>query len=266
MRSNFKFIVLALPVLAALWLGCQSKTVPVGVYAPPGNGFPDYTLVSNFDGNLNPTPEPGNFINAHLLEAGVTGNIVKEPGVWLAINNFTNNEACTMTIMGPGANGTANACHMTGYLTDNADGSYPSAAIMGFPDISYPPPYKGYHADYFKGVKFYLNITPQDTAIDRYFYIQTTQEQVPPVGTCTAGKQCYNYFGHTYTAPTNGWQLQTFDFTQLAPGPYGFQPTPLTLTGVNLEQIIGLEFAESMQNSKGTANLDLWFDEIYFYQ
>jgi len=258
------FVGLILPLAAAFWVGCQSKTVPVGAYQAPSS-LPNYYLVSNFEGNLNPTPEPTNAVNSHLFETGVSGNVVQEPGLWAPINNFPTLENCIMTITGPGANGTALACHLSGSVTDNADGTYPSVALIGYLDISNPPPYKAYHAGFFTGVKFYLNITAADTATSRYFYVPTTQEQVPPVGTCTAGTKCYNYFGFAFTAPTNGWKAESFDFTSLVPTPYGQIPSPPTLTGVNLDQVLGLEFAEGRANSKGVANIDFWMDEVYFY-
>src|SRR5579872_4149307 len=119
MKSNFKrslrkafrsspmapiFVGLILPLAAAFWVGCQSKTVPVGAYQAPSS-LPNYYLVSNFEGNLNPTPEPTNAVNSHLFETGVSGNVVQEPGLWAPINNFPTLENCIMTITGPGANG-----------------------------------------------------------------------------------------------------------------------------------------------------------------
>lgn len=267
-RKSLGLMALALMGFAVL-LGaaCNSKTVPVGAYAPPSSQF-NYTLVSNFEGNLNPTPEPTHGVNSHLFETGVPGNVVQEAGWWTPVNNFPTLENCIMTIQAPGANGTALSCHMSGGVTDMGDGTYPSVSIIAYLDVSNPPPYKAYHAGFFTGVKFYLNITKLDTATDRHFYIPTTQEQVPPVGTCTAGTKCYNYFGTpTGWLPngTNGWTQFTYNFTDLAPTPYGLIPSPSTLTGVNLDQVLGLEFAEGRANSKGTANIDLWVDEVYFY-
>ncbi len=265
-----------MPVLAmAAAVGCQSRapiattyavsgTPTPGAYPAPNNTF-DYTLVSNFEGNKNPTPEPTHGVSTHLFETGVSGNVVQEPGWWGPVNNFPTLENCVMTIGPSGANGTANACHLTGSVHDNGDGTYPSVTLSGYLDVSNPPPYKSYHAGFFTGVKFYLNITNADTATDRHFYIPTTQEQVPPVGTCTAGSKCYNYFGYTFTSPTNGWVLVTKKFTDLAPTPYGLIPTPPTLTGVNLDQVLSLSFAEGRANTAGDSNIDFWVDEVYFF-
>ncbi len=271
-------VMLLLPAVSLVWLGCQGKTAPTSAYPAPGTS-PDYGLVANFKGNLNPTPDPTNQTNSHLYEIGAPGNVVVSPGLWSVVNNFTQTnehgvtyEFGNMTIAGGGPDGSGdNACFVAGYVNDTADGTYPSIELQGILDVT-PPHFSvpagqvsGYNMSFFTGVQFYYNIKPDDTAAARYFYVATTQEaELSSGGTCTATTGCYNYFGYTFTSTTNGWVQFSSTFADLTTS-YGFIPTPPTLTGVNLEEVMALLFEEGDANGGKSVNVDFGVDDIYFY-
>lgn len=273
--------VLLLPMVSVVWWGCQTKVAPVGAYPAPNNS-PNYSLVTNFKGNFNPTPEPTNQTNSHLLEVQPNGNlsVVNSPGIWSVVNNFTGlnqhgvpYENGSMVITGGGPNGAGdNALFVTGYVNDTADGTYPGIELEGLLDNN-PPSFNvpsgqksAYNASFFSGVQFYINIKPDDTAAARYFYVATTQESAPPAGTCigTASAACYNYFGYTFAGPTAGWSQFSSSFTKLSLS-YGQVPNPASLTGVNLEEVQYLLWEEGDANGGKSVNVDFAVDDVYFY-
>ncbi len=263
MKPSFKTLWggTILVCLVALW-GCQSQVPPLTAYSAP-NATPDYTLVCNFDtaglGGSSATT------SANLYEVGEPGNVVQTPGSWAIINNFPANENANMIIASGGANGTPQAAHISGAVTDLGDGTYPSIGFEGYLDTASGALHNAYNISFFSGVKFYANFTSADTTPSRFFYVPTTQEAKSPQGDCTAATGCYNYFGYTFPAgSTNGWQLYSFKFSDLKVS-YGVQPSPSSFTGINLTQVLGLLWQVGRQNSAGTSNVDFWVDEVYFY-
>jgi hypothetical protein len=207
-------------------------------------------------------------VNPNLFEIGTAGNTIVSPGQWMVPSY----QSAIMTLEGPGANGTPWAAHVHGCLEDLGNGVYPSIELAGAldatpPAFSVPPGQKSaYNMSFFSGIKFYMNIASDDTAKARYFYVNTTQESPSSAnGTCAAASGCYNYFGYTFPGQTTGWQAFSFNWSQLTVQSYGFQPTPSTLSGVNLEEVLQLIWEESNSNTNFTANIDFWVDEVYFY-
>jgi hypothetical protein len=267
MKLNFKYFLLAVPAAAAvIVVGCQTSVPPIGAYPAPATA-PRYSLVNNFEGNFN--SQPSTFTNTYLYEIYPPGNIVQSPGSWTAPNNNTTYETETMTIEGPGADGTALACHITGTVTDPADGkTYPQILLIGSLDASPPKKYNAYDGSFWSGVEFYVNIAPDDTTTYRYINIPTTQEAPSTsfgAGTCNAGRTCYNYFGYSLSGLAPGWQKVYVSFSQMTNISTNFQSTPPTFTGVNLQQIIALQWVEGRNNVKGTSTADFWVDEVYFF-
>ncbi len=270
MKLNFKYFLLAVSAAAAvIAVGCQTSVPPIGAYPAPSTA-PNYSLVNNFEGNFN--SQPSTFTNTYLYEVNTPSKVVESPGAWSAPNNFVTNEAATMTIKGPGAAGTGLACYISGAITDTGNAAYPDIELDGHLDANPPTTYSSsvtysaYDGAFWSGVKFYINILPDDTATYRYFKISTTQEaEAAAGGNCTAGTICYNYFGYSLTGPTNGWQQITLQFWQLTNVPTNFQTVPPTFTGVNLQQILFLDFVEGRNNVVGTSNVDFGVDEVYFF-
>jgi|SRR5581483_5957879 len=278
MKSNFKYGLLALAAFALVWAeGCQTKLAPVGVYSAPAT-TPNYSLIANFDGNLNTPPDPSNQTNTYLYEIGGPGNVIVAPGPWNVVNNFTGinkngvpYETGNIAITGGGPGGLSdNACHIWGVVNDTGDGTYPaielSATLDTTPPVTPVPAGQksGYNMSFFSGVKFEINILSDDTATARYFYVPTTQEAAPPAGTCTATTGCYNYFGYTFTSATNGWVPISKNFTDLKTS-YGIQPNPASLTGINLQEVTGLLWSEGNANGGKSVVVDFWVDDVYFY-
>jgi hypothetical protein len=275
MKSNFRKIrgltLLLIPALMLVAVGCNQ--IPgVGTYPAP-NTSPNYSLIANFDGNLN--SQPVNQTNSYLFELGAPGNKVVAPGTFSVVNNFTGingngvpYENAIMNITSGGAIG--NGCFVTGFVNDTGNGTYPSVVLAATLDTS-PPSFpvpagqkSGYNASFFSGIKFYLNCKTDDNCAARNFYFATTQEAAAGNGgTCTAGNQCYNYFGYAY-ANTSGWQLVSLNFSQMTTS-YGLVPTPPTLTGVNLEELYQLMWQEGDQNGGKSVNVDFAVDEVYFF-
>jgi hypothetical protein len=264
MKLSFKKLWLLAPLAGVLIaVGCQTSVPPIGVYPAPSTA-PNFSLANNFDGNFN--SQPSTFTNTNLFELNSPNNVIGSPGAWSAPNNFPANEAATMTIAGPGAAGTALACYISGAVTDTGNAAYPDIELDGHLDANPPTTYNAYDGAFFSGVKFYINIKSDDTATYRYFKVSTTQEAEASVGgTCTAGTSCFNYFGSALTGPTNGWQQITLTFSQLTNIATNFQTTPPTFTGVNLQQILFLDWVEGRNNVAGASNVDFGVDEVYFF-
>ena len=264
MRSNFKYAITGLPIaLLLLAVGCQTKFTPVGSYSAPVT-TPNYTLICNFDGNLNTPPDPKDQTNRFLFEVGGPNNRVNLPGNWMEVNNFPGYETGSGKVDIPGANGTPNAYHVIGAIDDVGNGQYPAVELNGYLDSASPYPKSAYNISFFTGVKFWINITNKDTATFREFFVTTVQEAAPPLGTCKALSGCYNYFGYQFPGPTNGWKPYSFDFTSLITS-FGVTPIPPTFTGENLQEVLGLLWEESRQNTAGHSDVDFWVDEVYFY-
>jgi len=267
MKLNFKQLWLLSPLAVVLIVvGCQTSVPPIGAYPAPANS-PQYSLVNNFDGNFD--SQPSTFTNSNLFELNSPNDLIGSPGTWTAPNNSAPYASESLTIKGPGAAGTANGCFVTGTVTDPGDGkTYPQILLIGGLDANPPITYNAYDGAFWSGVKFYINILPDDTATYRYFNVPTTQEATalafPGQGKC-AGSTCYNYFGYQLSGPTNGWQQITVNFSQMSNIATNFQTTPPTFTGVNLQQIIALQWVEGRNNVAGTSNVDFGVDEVYFF-
>ena len=253
------------PVAAAvIAVGCQTSVPPIGAYPPPSTA-PNYSLINNFEGNFN--SQPSTLTNSNLFELTTTGNVINSPGGWTVPNNVPADEAATMTIQGPGAAGTAFACYVSGAVTDFGNLVYPQILLEGVVDANPPKTYNGYDGAFWSGVKFYINILPDDTATYRYFNIPTTQEATSLAflaGKCV-GTTCYNYFGAALTGPTNGWQQISLNFSQMTNIATNFQTTPPTFTGVNLQQILAVQWVEGRNNVVGHSVVDFAVDEVYFF-
>ncbi len=242
--------------LAALlgWLGCQSKTVPVGAYSAPMAAV-DHTTVANFDaGTAN--------INPQLFEVGTTNNVLFLPGSLVVKNNFLAFENSTMSIAAPGANGTAMACHVAGYVSDPGDGTYPAVDLIAPMDWG-----DKYNASFFSGVKFYYNISAADGAAKRVFEIPTYQTQGTPAGGCDASSgKCYDHFSAPLPGTNGNWQAFSVKFTDLTRAGFGTPLNPPNLSGFNLTQILWLQWEEGNNNNGASSTIDFWVDEIEFFQ
>jgi hypothetical protein len=69
----------------------------------------------------------------------------------------------------------------------------------------------------------------------------------------------------TYTGTGGAWTLTTAPFSSFTRGSYGAAISPTTLSGLNLQQILMLNWSESNSNVPGTINIDFYVDEVQFY-
>lgn len=264
MKSNFKILLPALAVLGALvWAGCQTQypTTYASVNSPGA-------MVIDFESGLGVDP--------NLAEALAPNNRVKTPGTVTTyytppatkinggVTTIVNYGSGSFSLVSPGADYTNTCIHETGNVIDHADGTYPGGQLQipieGFNNF--------YNASLFTGVKFYLWVPGDDTAGKRTFSIPVAQTQPPSAGgSCNlsaTSNSCYNDFSVTYSN-TTGWVLVTVPFSSMTRGSYGASITPSTLSGINLQQTLMLDWTEGNNNAAATVNVDLYLDQVQFY-
>ena len=217
------------------------------------------------------------YINANLFELNnpPTYTLKDEvpfvkPGnqaAFVVVNNFPAlaSAATANNVQGPGlgANGEDYAFHETAAVTDLGDFEYPAIDLQAqFEGGAF------YDASAWTGVKFMMKVGPGDTALHRIFSIPVFQTQaVAGGGGCLAGpKLCYDHFAADYSAGTGGeWKQFNYLFSDLHQLVAGAIPNPPTLSGINLQQVLWLQWEEGRNNSPGTCTLDLWIDQVEFY-
>ena len=62
----------------------------------------------------------------------------------------------------------------------------------------------------------------------------------------------------------NGIQF-SYLFSDLHQLVAGAIPNPPTLSGVNLQQVLWLQWEEGRNNTPGNSTIDLWIDDVEFY-
>ncbi len=277
MKSGFKFFTLLAAFMALGWIGCQTQ-VPTS-YLSTNGASP--SLIANFDVNPSnwPTPYattvPSNQpssgpitdvtgkpvtvypVNNNLAEPDKTNNLVSNPGQISVIS-----AGATMMLVAPGANNTSDCAWVSGTVTDLGNLAYPTNGLqLPIESTGY------YNGGLFTGIKFYIKIMPDDTALVRSFAIPVAQT-IPVTatgGSCTAGSKCYDNFSYSLSSTGGNWQLMTVPFLSMTRASWGNNITPSTLSGINLEQILPMTWTEGNNNVAGIANIDFYVDEINFY-
>jgi hypothetical protein len=258
----------------ALILGCNSSVPPVGAYSAP-TSVVNQSRVDEFQSTGVP-PNPV-YINPNLFELNNPPTYVLkngwhpfisasiQPSSVTVVNNFKDLATGTGDVEGPGlgANGEDYAFHETGAVTDLGDFEYPSVDLQ--------TQFEGgafYDAGAWHGIKFMMKIGPGDTALHRIFSVPVYQTvAVAGGGGCTQGpKLCYDHFAADYSAGTGGqWKQFNYLFSDLHQLVAGAIPNPPTLSGLNLQQVMWLQWEEGRNNSPGICTLDLWIDQVEFY-
>ena len=285
-KSQTKWIGLLTLVLAVGWmitLGCQSKPPLLGTYADPATVL-NRSLVANFDTlpftcpaiqpssgpvtTYSGSPVTTYSINPNLFEMNNPNGtppyvLTTTLGTVVLINNFPAFVTAAGAMEAPGAGGSSYAFHETGTLKDLGDFSYPSLDLQAQMEAG-----SEFNASHFTGVKFMMKVGPADTALHRIFSVPVFQTQaVAGGGGCTAGPRlCYDHFAADFSAGTGGqWKQFSYDFSALHQLVAGAIPNPPTLSGVNLQQVLWLQWEEGRNNTAGTSAIDLWVDDIEFY-
>ena len=280
MKSYSKILFL-LSAGALAWVGCDPKTVPVGAYSAPVS-TPDQTLVVNFDvmppgvpilqNATGPITDTSGYavtmfpVNAFLFESQVPGNVLQYPGKVQVVNNFTAYENSVLSIERGGAHNTPFASHVVGVVND--------PGISKFPAVDYQVPMESgekYNMSFFTGVQFYFKTSLADSAGKRVFEIPTLQTQTSPAGNCdNSTSKCYDHFSTPLSGTNGSWQPYSIKFTDMTRGGFGWPMVgPQTLSGVNLQQVLWLQWEEGNNNILSPAGgtiIDFWVDEVQFFQ
>jgi hypothetical protein len=281
-----------------LILGCNSSVPPVGAYAQPATVV-NRSRVDEFNSN------EWQFINPDLFElnnpspnsSGISYALKDEPplvssgnkAAFMVVNNFPALASAVTTgnVQGPGLQAILWDSSISAFVTVGSDTEslgangdlyafHENAAVTDLQDFEYPAidlqaQFEGgnfYDASDWHGVQFMMKVGPGDTATHRTFSIPVYQTQaVAGGGGCTAGpKLCYDHFAADYSAGTGGqWKQFNYLFSDLHQLVAGAIPNPPTLSGVNLQQVLWLQWEEGRNNLAGISTIDLWIDQIEFY-
>lgn len=247
MKCNSKLnLFLALAGLVST--GCQTQ-FPTS-YASSGA---NPAMIVDFESGLN--------VSASLAEANRPNNKIVTPGV-ITPNGSPLVTPLLVSGSGLGAANTNSCVQMQGTVIDPGNASYP--AIL----LSIPIDTNGngrYDASLFTGIRFYIKTAPGDTAGSRSFSIPIVKTSVAPAGTCATYNSCYNGFAQAYNNTGGAWTPVNIVLASMVRGNYGGAISPTTLSGTNLQEILGLQWSEGNQNVPGTVNVDFSVDEIQFY-
>lgn len=264
-------------------VGCQNGVPALGVYGAPVSQI-NRDLVADFNlANLvstvpavQPVQGPvtnnagavveGYPINPNLFEmSNPPSYTLKTPGSVTVLNNFTAyNTLISWGLYGPGANGAAYGYRMYGTVTDLGDSTFPELDLCAYPEGG-----AFYDVSNFTGVQFYLKISSDDSALQRHFSIPVYQTvAVAGGGGCTAiSTQCYDHFAADVTDGTDGqWAFFRYNFSDLKQLVAGAIPTPPTLSGTNLQQVMWLQWGGSRNNKAGKSFVDMSVDAISFFK
>jgi hypothetical protein len=257
----------------ALALGCQAKNPPTTAVYPTPSTIVNRSLISDFESgvvNINPYLYEQNNPAGSFLYGPYTTKFIspgQRPPVTI-VNNFqtlAQIDPAQSGIKGPGlgANGSNYSFHVAAAVTDLGDFEYPGIDLQTqFEDGNF------YDASPWHGVKFMMKVGPGDTATHRIFSIPVYQTvAIPGGGGCGAGpKLCYDHFAADYSAGTGGqWKQFSYLFSDLHQLVAGAIPNPPTLSGLNLQQVLWLQWEEGRNNAPGASKEDLWVDDIEFF-
>ncbi len=199
--------------------------------------------------------------------------------VWQGFYNYS--------IIQTGLTNTTNqyGIHVTGFINDPENALYPPGP--GNPDpIAFEIfPYFGtagfngiastYDISPFQGIEFYVNVSSVDTAVDRVFLVSGLQDSPrsanPPVGVCGDPDRpddghCFDAFQYDYTnSPRDQWVLVQKNWSDFKQYGFGSPMTPPTLTGTNLQQVVGFEWAETNGSQAGPITINYSLSGIRFF-
>lgn len=153
--------------------------------------------------------------------------------------------------------------HVTGVLTDPADGTYPSYQLR----LGLKGGGQYYDMSFFSGVKFYLKMPNggDPVLLNNFNFNLSNTTPVSDGGECdNSTKGCYNNFAVKLNY-TNGWELKSFTWGEFTRESWGIPVDPPTLSGENLKRVINLEWQSKRNNVAGVSNVDFSVDEIRFY-
>lgn len=251
MNKN-RIVMLAVAMAVAAAWGCKGKIPMMSSMAMPLVRIPD-NVIDNFeDGN--------NIMNTNLRGASA-GTWTNYGTAGQAVLN-TNNYILSNTV--GGTNATLVAAHLLGTLVDPGNGSYPEATLQGrFNKAPY------YDASSFTGIRYLCYIGTADTATKRRFKVPI-KHTVPTSNGGDCATNCWDHFGLNMPTVKGTWVQQTMIFATATREGWGSPIIPATFTGTNLQELIGLDWSESLNNCQSipspcNAVIDFWVDEVEFF-
>jgi hypothetical protein len=258
MNMNKKRILLGAAFAAVLFIwGCDTRYPPASaMYSGP-----DRNLVADFDGS-NPTT-----VSSNLFELGVPGGHVLSPGL-VSVSTAYGLPSGFITLINaaaapPGANGTARAAYVLAQVNQVSSSSVTSASVY----LSVKPELANngfYNGSIFKGIEFYMAVSPSDGANSRTLTAKIAQTIGSEEGGLCTGL-CWANFSYTLPISADGyWHVFDVPFTSFARPSWGKAMTPSDLSGENLTEILAIQWSESGPNL-GSYVFDFGVDQIRFY-
>jgi hypothetical protein len=229
-------------LLLGAWV-CNNHVTTSSAYAGGGIGALSSVRIDDFDAGTT-------LVNPSLVNAAGGGGSFS-----VTLINVTGAPAAPPFVLtgGVGAGGSQGAAHVHGTVSDvSATASTPSWHLTATLD----PNSGKYDASAFRGVKFYYKVGAADDVTSRTFTVMLTSTgngtdfSMPIVNVGTEWRECDMQFD-LMTRP--GWAYS------------GSPLTPPNLSGVNLQNMTGLMWAESRNGLYGVSNVDFWVDSVSFY-
>jgi hypothetical protein len=237
--------------------GCKSKTpLDLGFplpYPTPSSSA-NYLMVCDFESNT-PTAVNSGLYDPHNPPSYTVG----DPGAWVTAGASNVSIGFSGPVSG-GALGTLTAYESFGTISDIGDGQYPSFSLQAWFKNSHAP----YDLSAFSGIRYYLKVESDDTALWRAFQIPLSSTlPVTYGGTCV--NDCYDHFYANYASTSGAWVRMSHSFTDLKRRNFGAPLNPPNLSGANLQQALFLQWDEGNQNEFVTTHFHFSVDEIEFY-
>lgn len=205
--------------------------------------LPDINLkVSNFNDGTK-------FMNPALYGAGL--------GYWRVVATEGNIPNNNFIAPGGAEGGVTKAAHISGYLADKGDASYPTLALEGRFRQS------GYHYDLspFKGVRFYYKSNDKAGRRKFEFGIAST---VPTAEGGVCVDQCNNHFGVTLP-PSADWSSKSYLFSELAREEGWGATLESSDFADHLKEVVFIKWESGTSNVAGNYLIDFWVDKVEFY-
>ncbi len=170
-----------------------------------------------------------------------------------------------------GINSSAKVAHVLGTLKDLGNGKYPEVTLQGrFNVANYvdeggaEPVYYGFDASSFTGIRYMVCVGSADTARKRRFKI-TIYNTVLNENGGGCKTNCWDHFGNDFSGARDVWRQSAVTFATATREGWGSAITPATFSGINLKQLIGLDWCASGDNAANTYVIDFSVDNVEFF-
>ncbi len=285
MKSNFKITALCLIAAGLVWEGCNTSVPPTSALTLGAKDIYSLIKITSSSAAFNPNlyKEPGQTMGTLGPEIAsfptdisylntpfsLNGSTCKIPGCTISPTGFN-----PMTFVPTGMPDNPYAVNISGYMND-PEQPWESPGPGNFDSIGFlvSPAFSGkfitsagvtygnsYDLTPFQGLEFYVNVSSQDTSVDRLFQAYTLQI-LPntgagvPAGLCNDGGaptadpnlvHCFDAFQYDFTdINRDQWVFVQKRWTDLKQFGNGSPPVPPTFSGINLQQFVYFLWTES---------------------